>query len=71
MDERQAFIMEHEALCQRLRTDFEGQPFACIMVALIRLMVETVESEFGVAAGTTFQNDMRDAYRKVVQYNTN
>ena len=71
MDEHQAFIIEHEILCHRLRRDFEDQPPSCIMLALIRLLVETVQAEYGETAATRFQNDMRDAYRNVVWHNTN
>jgi hypothetical protein len=71
MDEHQRFIIEHEALCRRICAEFEGQPFPNIMIALIRLLVEVVEAQFGKVASRSFENDMREAYRKVVRQNTN
>jgi hypothetical protein len=71
MDEHQKFIIEHEALCRRICAELEGQPFPNIMIALIRLLVEVVEAQFGKAASRSFENDMREAYRRVVRRSTN
>ena len=67
----ESFQTAHLALCQRLRANFEGQPFSCVMVALIVLMVEEVEGEFGEMAAVDFQNDLREAYKKVVRRSAN
>ena len=37
----------------------------------IRLLVEVVEAQLGKAASRSFENDMREAYRKVARRNTN
>ena len=49
-----------------VRAWLKSQPFELRMVALILLLVETVESKYGKDGSGIFENDMKEAYRKVV-----
>lgn len=48
-----------------VREWLKSQPFHTRMVTLIVLMSETVEDEYGKEVHTVFENDLKEAYRKV------
>jgi hypothetical protein len=52
----------------RVRAWLKSQAFELRMVTLILLLVETVEAKYGKDASRVFENNMREAYRKVVGY---
>jgi hypothetical protein len=50
---------------QRMREWLEGQPFSLRMLTLILFMAEAVKAEFGEETMKSFENDLREAYRKL------
>jgi hypothetical protein len=51
---------------QRVREWLQSQSFELRMVTLLLFLVEAVESKFGKDVSRSFENDMREAYRKVM-----
>jgi len=51
---------------QRVREWLQSQSFELRMVTLLLFLVEAVESKYGKDVSCVFENDMREAYRKVV-----
>jgi hypothetical protein len=50
---------------QTVREWLRRQPFSLRILTLLLFLVEAVEEEFGEDAKTSFENDLRDAYRKL------
>jgi len=50
---------------QIVREWLRRQPFSLRVLTLLLFLVEGVEEEFGQEAKTSFENDLRDAYRKL------
>jgi hypothetical protein len=51
---------------QRVREWLQSQSFELRMVTLLLFLVEAVESKFGKNVSRVFENDIREAYRKVM-----
>ena len=49
-----------------VRAWLKSQPFELRMVTLILLLVEAVEAQYGKDVSCVFENDMKEAFRKVV-----
>lgn len=48
-----------------VRAWLNRQPFELRMLTLILLLVEAVEAQYGKDASPAFENEMKEAYRKV------
>ena len=56
---------------ERVRACLKGQSFDMQMVVMIFLMVEAVSVKHGRMASDVFQDELREAYRKVVGRSAN
>lgn len=50
---------------QRVREWFRQQPFSLRVLTLLLFMVEAVEEEFGEETKKSFEDDLREAFRKL------
>jgi hypothetical protein len=50
---------------QRMREWLQRQPFSLRTLTLILFMVEAVKDEFGEESMKSFEDDLREAYRKL------
>jgi hypothetical protein len=50
---------------QRMRDWLERQPFSLRILTLILFMAEAVKAEFGEETMKSFENDLREAYRRL------
>ena len=53
---------------QLLREWLQRQPFSLRMLTLLLFMVEAVEEKFGAETRKGFENDLRDALRKLPRF---
>lgn len=59
--------MADEAV-KSVRQWLQLQPFSMRMLTLILFMVENIESEFGKEVSRTFENELREACRKLPRF---
>jgi hypothetical protein len=50
---------------QRVREWLQQQPFSLRVLTLLLFMVEAVEEEFGEETRKSFEDDLREAFRKL------